>query len=193
MTTVAAHSISAKLARIVSITLHPFAVFAALALFATWRLEPASLPRVMLGMAVMVALMWAFVWQRHRSGHWSTVDASSKHERPALYAVVLILLIAYAAWVGRSSPVAIGVAVVIGMLCLAGIANRWIKLSLHMASLAFAAVALWSLHHVTGTIAFLMLPLLGWSRLAMARHKMAEILGGTVLGLSAGFVLLGLR
>ena len=186
------HSIKAECARIVSIALHPFAVFALLNLLALWRLDPASLPRIMLGMAVVMVVVWAFVWQRHRAGHWSTVDASSKHERPALYALVLVLLIAYAAWVGRSSPLAIGVAVVIGMLCVAGVANRWIKLSLHMASLAFCAVVLWSLYRNASVDAFALLPLLGWARLRMARHTTVEVLGGTMLGLAAGIVLLSL-
>ena len=182
-----------RLARFVSIALHPFAVFAMLTLLAAWRLDPASLPRVALGMAVVVAAVWAFVWQRHRGGHWGTVDASSKHERPLLYVVVLALMLAYAAWVGRASPLAGGIIAVIAMLCIAGIANRWIKLSLHMASLAFCAMALWPINRDIALVAFALLPLLGWSRLRMARHTWPEVVGGTMLGLATGIVLQLLR
>ena len=178
-----------RLARFVSIALHPFAVFAMLTLLAAWRLDPASLPRVALGMAVVVAAVWAFVWQRHRGGHWGTVDASSKHERPLLYVVVLALMLAYAAWVGRASPLAGGIIAVMAMLCIAGIANRWIKLSLHMASLAFAGMALLALWPPAGFIALVLLPLLAWSRLRMARHTVPEVIGGSLLGLLAGIAL----
>jgi hypothetical protein len=182
-----------RFARIVSIALHPFTVFTALTLLAAWRLDPASLPRVALGMAVVVAVVWAFVWQRHRAGHWGTVDASSKHERPLLYGVVLALMLAYAAWVGRASPLASGVIAVIALLCIAGLANRWIKLSLHMASLAFCAIALWPISRGIAMSAFALLPLLGWARLRMARHTWPEVLGGTLLGLATGIVLLLMR
>ena len=180
---------SGEFARIVSIALHPFAVFGALALLAAWQLDPASLPRIAGGMAIAVAAVWVFVWQRRHAGHWGTVDASSKHERPLLYVVVLLVVIAYAAWLGRASPLVSGVIAVVGMLCFAGIANRWIKLSLHMASLAFCAVALWWLHRGAGMVAFALLPLLGWARLRMARHTMAEVVGGTMLGLATGIAL----
>lgn len=177
-----------NLARLISIALHPFVVFVSLTLMAAWRLDPASLPRVVGGMAVVVAVVWVFIWQRHRGGHWGTVDASSKHERPLLYVVLLALMAAYAAWVGRASPLASGVIAIIAMLCIAGIANRWIKLSLHMASLAFCAVGLWSLHRNAAIAACVLLPLLGWARLRMQRHTWPEVVGGMLLGLAAGIV-----
>ena len=182
----AKHVRGEDLARIVSVVLHPFAVFSALAMVAAWRLDPASLPRLALGMAVAVAVVWAFVWQRHRGGHWGTVDASSRHERPLLYVVLLTVAVVFAAWVGRASPLAGGVFAVIGMLCLAGITNRWIKLSLHMASLAFCVVVLWRLERGAALAAIALLPLLGWARLRMSRHSLVEVLGGCALGLLCG-------
>ena len=181
----------AALARWTSILLHPFAVFAALALLAAWRLEPASLPRTAIGIAVAIGVVWGFVLQRRRSGRWGTVDASHPRERPALYALALAVALGYWAWLGgRESAVAAGVLVVVAMLFVAAMANRWIKLSLHMASLAFAAAALLALWPVAGVLALALLPLLGWSRLALGRHRPAEVLGGALLGLLAG---VGLR
>ena len=86
-------SASSPFARWTSILLHPFAVFAALALIAAWRMDPASLPRTAIGMAVAVAIVWAFVLQRRRSGRWGTVDASDRRERPVLYALVLVVAV----------------------------------------------------------------------------------------------------
>lgn len=181
---------SSSFARWTSILLHPFAVFAALALIAAWRMDPASLPRTAIGMAVAVAIVWAFVLQRRRSGRWGTVDASDRRERPVLYALALVVAAGYWLWLGgRASSTGQGVVAIIAMLCVAGIANRWIKLSLHMASLAFAAVSLLALWPTVGLVALALLPLLGWSRLRMARHTMPEVIGGTGLGLLAGIAL----
>lgn len=181
---------ASAIARWTSILLHPFAVFAVLSLVAAWRLDPVSLPRTAIGIAVAVAIVWAFVLQRRRSGRWGTVDASDRRERPVLYALVLIVAGGYWLWLGgRSSPTGNGVVAVIAMLCIAGIANRWIKLSLHMASLAFAGATLLSLWLPAGIAALLALPLLGWSRLRMARHTLPEVLGGSALGLLTGMAL----
>lgn len=177
-------------ARIASIALHPFVVFATLALLAAWRLDPASLARTGLGIGAAIAIVSAFIWQRRRGGHWQTVDASRSQERPLLYALALLVAGGYWLWMGgRASATSVGVLAAVAMLCLAGIANRWIKLSLHMASLAFAGVSLLQLTVPVGIAALLCLPLLGWSRLRLERHTLAEVLGGTVLGATSALVL----
>ena len=178
------------IARWTSILLHPFAVFAALALVAAWRLDPASLPRTAIGVAVAVAIVWLFVLQRRRSGHWGTVDASDRRERPVLYVLVLAVALGYWLWLGGAhSAASDSVLASVAMLCVAGIANRWIKLSLHMASLAFAGVSLLALWMPAGIAALASLPLLGWSRLRMARHTLPEVAGGAALGVLAGSAL----
>lgn len=176
-------------ARVVSVALHPFAVFVALALVAAWRLDPASLLRTAAGIAVAVAIVWAFVLHRRHSGRWQTVDASRPHERPLLYLLALAVAGGYWWWLGgRASAASTGVLAVVAMLCVAGVANRWIKLSLHMASLAFAGVALLGLWPAAGAVALALLPLLGWSRLRLGRHASIEVLGGALLGLACGAV-----
>ncbi|MGJ4727846.1 hypothetical protein [Luteimonas sp. SDU101] len=187
-------ALPAPFARAVSVLLHPFAVFAALALLAAWRLDPAGVPRTAIGIAAAVSVVWVFVLQRRRSGRWQTVDASRPHERPALYLLVLAVAGGYWWWLGgRGSAVSIGVLGAIAMLCAAGLANRWIKLSLHMASLAFAGAVLLDLVPVAGVIALALLPLLGWSRLRMGRHTLPEVLGGMALGLACGGALLAMQ
>lgn len=178
------------IARWTSILLHPFAVFAGLALLAAWRLQPASLPRVAIGIGVAIAVLWLFVLQRQRSGRWGTVDASDPRERPALYVLALLLALGNWWWLGgQESVLAPGLLLVIGMLLLAAAVNRWIKLSLHMASLAFAAVALLALALPVGIVAMALLPLLAWSRLRLGRHRPAEVIAGGVLGVLAGALL----
>ncbi|KAB8313980.1 hypothetical protein SD81_040175 [Tolypothrix campylonemoides VB511288] len=181
-------------ARWVSVVLHPFAVLAALALVAAWRHEPAAVVRTGVGIGIAMLSMWAFVWHRRRSGRWRTVDASDARERPVLYVVALAVALAYWAWIGgAASPSSRGVLLTVAMLCVAGILNRWIKLSLHMATLAYAAVALLRLWPEAGVAATACVPPLAWARLAMRRHEPGEVIGGTVLGAAAGAVLFAWR
>ena len=183
--------ISTIAARAVSIVLHPFLVLAALALLAAWRVDPASLARTALGIGVAIAIVSVFIWQRRRGGHWQTIDASRRQERPLLYGLALLVAGGYWLWMGgRASATSNGVLAAVAMLCVAGIANRWIKLSLHMASLSFAAVAAWPLWPAAAIVTLATIPLLGWARLKMARHTVPEVLGGIVLGLLSGTTLL---
>ena len=179
-----------RAARIVSVLLHPFVVFAALALLGAWRVDPGALPRTALGIGVAVALLSGFIWQQRRGGRWHTVDASRREERPLLYALALLVAGGYWLWMGgRASPTSTGVLAAAAMLCVAGIANRWVKLSLHMASLAFAGIAMLALAPPAGIVALVLLPLLGWARWRMARHALHEVAGGVALGVAAGIAL----
>lgn len=181
----------ARIARWISIGLHPFAVFTALVLLAAWRLEPEALARTALGIGTAIAIVSLFIWQRRRGGHWQTVDASRRQERPLFYALALLVAGGYWLWIGgRGSSTSTGVLAAVAMLCVAGVANCWIKLSLHMASLAFAGIAAWALMPAASVVALVALPLLGWSRLRMGRHTASEVIGGTALGLVTGALVL---
>lgn len=182
-----------RIARLLSMVLHPFAALGVVAMVAAWRLDPASLPRTALGICAAIAVVWIFVLQRRRAGHWRTVDASRRQERPLLYLLALAVAGAYWWWMGgRASATSSGVLATVAMLCIAGLANRWIKLSLHMASLAFAAVVLLRLSPPGAMVAFALLPALGWARLRMERHALHEVVGGSLLGLASGAGLLAL-
>lgn len=175
--------VGAGFARWISIALHPFVVFIVLTVVSVRVMAPQALGHALIGVSAAVLVCWAFVVQRRRAGHWSTVDASRPGERPLLYAVLLVILAICWWWMrGQAAAMAQGIVAVAAMLLAAAICNRWIKLSLHMASLAFAAVSLWVLWRVAGIAAAGLLPLLGWARLRMARHSLAEVFGGTVLG-----------
>lgn len=179
-----------RVAHTVSVVLHPFAVFAALALLGARRLDPGSMPRTALGITVAIVLLSGFIWQRRYRGHWETVDASRRQERPLLYALALVIAVGYWLWMGgRASPASSGVLAAVAMLCVASVANRWVKLSLHMAGLAFAAIALLALVPPAGIVALVLMPILGWSRWRMARHGWHEVVGGGALGVAAGLVL----
>ncbi|MGO0999724.1 hypothetical protein [Lysobacter sp. CA196] len=170
-------------ARWISIVLHPFAVFIGLTMISVRVLAPQAFWSALCGVAVAVLVSWAFVAQRRRGGHWSTVDASHPSERPLLYAVLLVVLAVCWWWMReRAAPMGQGILAVAAMLVAAALLNRWIKLSLHMASLAFAGVSLFSLQPALAIVALLLLPLLAWSRLKLARHTRAETIGGALLG-----------
>lgn len=178
-------------ARWVSIVLHPFVVMGLLTLVAVDRLQPGAMARVLPAFAAVIGIVLVVSLWRARSGAWNSVDASDSRDRWLLYALVIVLLVGYARWLRTHAPPLLpGVLAIIG-LCVAGLlANRWIKLSLHMACLAYAAVAAWRLSLPLAVGFGIVLPLLAWSRLAMRRHTPREVAAGTALGALAGAVTL---
>ena len=134
----------------------------------------------------MLVPLGLFIWNRYSLGHWETVDASAPADRPALYTAAFLLLIPVGIYfILRESGTGMvrglaAVAILIGIL--AGL-NRWIKLSVHLAIATFAAVIITRLTPPFGLALLVVLPFLGWSRLILSRHSVAEVVGGFALGL----------
>ncbi len=185
------------IARWVSIAAHPFVVALVLVGVAAAKLHGFGTAAQLVGLtsAILVLPLWLFVWRKWRSGQWETVDASTPSNRPALYTVALLLMAALAATIGLLRgwiPILRGCTAVTGILAAAAIFNRWIKLSLHVAFVAFAAVVLLRLDWRLGAPLASVVPLLSWSRLTLERHTWQEVLGGACLGVTAGVLLIAL-
>lgn len=176
-----------QIARSISVIGHPFVSILLLVAITSFRLHDAaeSLHRTVIITLAILLPLGLFVRQRHRSGRWSTVDASIASERPALYAAAFALLLPvalYFLWRDRDHETARGLIATILLLGLAAFLNRWIKLSLHVAMAAFTGLILWQVAPIVGALWLAFLLPLGWSRLALARHSAAEVVGGALLG-----------
>jgi hypothetical protein len=142
-------------------------------------------------LAVVVPLVVLMVRQVRR-GRWSNVDASKTSERPPLFMVALAGLVAALAWLLLNDPHSFlvrGMLVTAGFLLLAAVLTRWVKLSLHVAFAALTATTLVLLGSAVGYALIAVIPIVFWSRLALARHNVHELLVGLVLGFLTGIVL----
>jgi hypothetical protein len=122
-------------------------------------------------------------------GSWRNVDASDRAERPLLFTVALAALAALlgvALLFRQESFLVRGAAGVVIMLLVCAAAGRWIKVSLHMAFGALATTILLSLGSPAGGILLAGMPMLAWSRLALERHRAAEVAMGLALGVAFG-------
>ena len=129
-----------------------------------------------------------------RAGHWQHMDASAPRERGQLNLFLMLVLSCMAlllAGAGQPPLVAAGLVIGAGIVAVAHLVRRRLKLSLHAAFGVFAAALAWP-----GVPAMLVLALLavgvGWSRLVLRRHTRAEVLLGLALGAIAGLVFQGL-
>ncbi len=147
----------------------------------------------LLGVALVVGIPVALFMRRQmNAGAWQNVDASRPSERPALFAVIGLMCAAVGSWFLITGAIAQarGTLAVAVMTLVAAALLRWTKLSLHMAFGLYAACVLLQLRPPFGVGLLLLMPLLAWSRLKLGRHRLSEVIGGSILGaLAAASVL----
>jgi hypothetical protein len=185
-----------QLARWISIIAHPFTMIILLVAVTAMRQSSGhAIHSVLLVFfVVIVPISVLMFWQVYR-GRWSNADASNPAERPMLFLSAIAGLLAALGWLHLHNPHSFliqGMLVTAGFFLLAAILNRWIKLSLHVAFAALTATTLSLMSSWVGYVLFALIPLLFWSRLALARHRIHELAIGLVLGALTGFVLVRL-
>ena len=124
-----------------------------------------------------------------RRGRWSNADASNASERPLLFGVALVALAVVMGWLSVREPQSLflrGASLVLAMLVVAAVATLWIKLSLHVAFAALTATVLSVSGSALGYVMIAAVPLVAWSRLVLARHSVAELACGALIGLITG-------
>lgn len=186
---------SFTVARWVSILGHPFVFVMLLVAVSTLQAQGAwaALRAVIIVCVVTLIPVGLFMINRVRSGKWGTVDASSRSERPALYALAACLIGALCLLALRTSGmghIAKGASSILVLLLISYLMNRWIKASLHMAFCAFTGVVGFRIDPAFGIAVLTYLPLLAWARLAMNRHTVREVVAGTGIGAVVGAILI---
>ena len=185
-----------QLARGVSILAHPFVMVALLVAVPAMRQSSGHVVQsVLLVMIAVVVPIAVLMFRQVRRGRWSDADASKPSERPILFMVALAGLVAALAWLLLNDPQSFlvrGMLVAAAFLLLAALLTRWVKLSLHVAFAALTATTLCLLGSPVGYVLIAMVPVIFWSRIALARHRVHELLVGLVLGVLTGIVLVRL-
>lgn len=185
-----------QVARWISILAHPFVMVALLVAVPAVRQSPVSAVKAVfiVVLAVVIPMTVLMLWQVRR-GRWSNVDASNSSERPVLFVVALAGLLAALGWLLFKDPRSFlvrGIVVTMAFLLVAAVLTRWIKLSLHVAFAALTATTLCLLGSAIGYALVAVVPLLFWSRLVLARHRVHELWVGLALGVVTGIVLVRL-
>jgi hypothetical protein len=178
------------LARALSIFGHPMLVLPlAVVTLALARGERVTAVWSAAGFGAFAALVMGYSAWQVRRGRWAHVDASARHERGHLNRFLFVALAAGAAlvaWRGTQPVFALGMAMSAAMILAAMASARWCKLSLHMAFAVFAAWLLRELGTAWTLAALLFAVAVAWSRLALRRHELRDLVAGAIAGTLAG-------
>lgn len=177
---------STTLARILSIAGHPFLLIPLMVAVATrnwvWT--------VIVG-AVTILPLLAITLRNVRRGVWSDHDVSSREQRSGLYRAILPLLgiSALLLWLMDASPRMMrGFAAAAVMLAIGLLANRFLKISLHMMAAAFCAVTIVRIYPNSIYAIVPFVAAIAWSRRKLDRHTWTEIFAGLAIGGAAAFI-----
>jgi len=167
-----------------------------LVLLLSWTMDRAAAWRITGFVAAMGLIPTGFLIWRYASRRKQATDAPvHKTDRTILYfslLAVLLLSSVYFHFVEHSAFLVRGSVVTALMAAVAAVLNRWIRLSLHLAFAVFSGLILAQIHPGYGLPILIFAPLLAWSRLALLRHTLSEVIGGSALGLGAAGLLMWL-
>lgn len=179
-----------QIARWVSILAHPFVMVALLVTVpATRHSSVGAVKSAALVLIAVVVPIAVLMLRQVRSGQWSNVDASEPSERPILFLVSLAGLLAALAWFLLNDPQSFlvqGMIVTAVFLLIAAFVTRWVKLSLHVAFASLVATTLTLIGSIVGYALIAAVPVVFWSRIALGRHRIHELIVGLILGVLTG-------
>ncbi len=118
-------------------------------------------------------------------GVFSNLDVSKREQRPLLFSFSAFAAFCYLLFLlvlDGPKILFIGFfAIVLGLTVII-IVNRWIKVSVHLATAAAALLFIGIVYKEYFFLLLSLVPLLAWSRIKMKEHTLAETIIGTILG-----------
>lgn len=186
-----------KLAQVVSAVGHPFVLLPLTLLLAFFdNASPARAFKIVaITVLVTVLPLLLIIHRQVTAEKWTDHDVSAPAERRSFYPIAITVValsgIAFR-FLNFPQPLLIGMLVSLVLLLAAMLINRWSKISLHLIFAAYCAVSLFAVSYWIGAGFVLLAIAVGWSRIVLERHSLAQVLSGMALGATAGIFLLRL-
>lgn len=176
------------LARWISIVVHPIAfplVTLFLVAFAETKSLPASVRYTLIALLLTSVPIALLVSVQVLRGKWTDLDVSVRTQRYTLYPFGLACMLALAAaFIALRAPgicVRATIAIVLANV-IDGFINLGYKVSAHATGAAICATVLWAAVPLWGVIGAVLALAVGWSRVALRRHTMGQVLLGWAVG-----------
>jgi hypothetical protein len=181
-------------AKIVSSIGHPILtipMFVVIRMFATEEWQHALLISAIIVGGVFIP-MFLWLWFKSRNGSYTHFYVSDRRQRksfyyftfPLLLAIVLVLY-----FVIPEKIIWVDAAFGMGTFAVMQMVNFKLKGSLHVAFNVYLAFLLMQVNISAGMCVLFASPIIGWSRVALKRHTVKEVLAGGAIGLFNGLMM----
>lgn len=175
-------------AEIISLVLNPLVLLVPLPFFLVYETTNNFSDAVKWAIVsiVFIFLFFSFILLGIKKGFFSNLDVSKKKQRSPLFFFGIILgLIYLAVLYFFHGPIilSIGVTAIILGLSILELINKFIKVSVHLATLSSLFTFLILIEGWLFVFCFILIPVLMWSRIKTKNHTLLETLVGTLLGI----------
>ena len=181
-----------KLANALSTVGHPLLtilVFVVVALFNYESVREASIiSALVLGLVTIPLSIKMYVGSKR--GTYTNFDVSNKGERQSWYFIALFLVLILTAalfFTNQSQAVKWTTFFFLLLLSVSKFVNYFVKSSLHVSLNILVAFLIMPLHLIFGIVFLIFVLFVAWSRVALNRHTLKEVLYGGFIGLGIGF------
>ena len=183
-----------QIAKCISFCGHPLLtipLFVTITMLATEDIRKASLVIFLIVGCIFVPLI-AWLYIKSKNGTTTNFDVSDRRQRKSLFVfmlpvLMLVTIILY--YSGRSKTICLSVFFGLVITFVSQLVNLRIKSSLHVSLTIYLAFLIMPLNYVAGVIILLLSALIGWSRIALGRHTLKEVLWGGGIGLTIGLIM----
>lgn len=186
---ISAHKMSIKIAKIVSVLLAPLVIVVPgvflLVFIQKYNLQIALYWALLL--LFFIVPLWAIIFWLTKAKKFSDFDVSTQKQRPLLFAIEAIFTASYlgtAYLFHAPSELFVGVIMIVALLAVMSIVNKFIKASGHLAMLSGGLTLFVLIGGSVYMFGYLLIPVLVWSRLKLKRHTFREVILGIIIGIS---------
>jgi membrane-associated phospholipid phosphatase len=141
----------------------------------------------------IVAPLLVMIRRKVKGGQWSDHDVSDPAQRHSFYpgALAILSLACVLLWLaGMPAMVVRGCVVSVALLVVGMLITRRSKISLHMIFGGYCATLIGGVSLLLGGVAFALIAAVAWSRVALGRHSLGQVVAGTALGVAGGLFLI---
>jgi membrane-associated phospholipid phosphatase len=183
---------SEKIARVISNVLNPYIICFVTVVFVVAHTSNSFLNALKWSAIALVFSLFpvfSFILVQVQRKKLKTIFPEGQNQRKVIYALASSFsAVGYVIMLGFNAPHLLVVSFLSGMITVIVfmLINLYWKISLHTAFISAAAVVLLILYGGRAVWLFTLLPVIGWSRLKLKQHTLAQVIAGAVL--SAGII-----
>jgi membrane-associated phospholipid phosphatase len=184
-----------RIAKIISILGHPFLTIPLYTLIVTFSVysfkQAAFISGLIVGCFFIPITIWNYV--RTKRGVYTNFDVSDQKQRNSMYVFAIpflgvVLIVFY--FTGQSRGFLICILFSLILLILSYVINFVIKCSGHVSLTIFLACMVLPISIPAAIILIICTLIIGWSRVVLNRHTLAEVFTGFLLGAICSFGML---
>lgn len=184
-----------KIAKFVSIIGHPLITIPVYILIITFNVlsfrKAAFVSFMIVGCFFVPLIIWNYF--KTRKGEYSNFDVSVRKQRYSMYQFaipLLALVLGIFYFSGQSEALLLNVLFALILLLVSYLVNFYIKCSGHVSLTIYLSFLIVPVNFTAAIILLVFTLAIGWSRIALKRHTLSEVVTGLFLGLLTGFSML---